>query len=115
MRVVRYRSIHRLFCDIDLEVHAGQRVRADPGRGWHEAKAAKHTEGGHGKNVSVAGEEKAVKREPRAYSALVGSKEPAEREGLGNPRSAAGTTRLSQEGSVLGALHGFGRSKPSRG
>jgi len=65
--------------------------------------------------VSVAGEEKAVKREPRAYSALVGSKEPAEREGLGNPRSAAGTKQLSQEGSFWGALHGFGRSKPSRG
>jgi hypothetical protein len=65
--------------------------------------------------VSVAGEEKAVKRKPRAYSALAGSKEPAEREGLGNPRSAAGTERLSQEGSFLGALHGFGRSKPSRG
>jgi len=66
-------------------------------------------------NVSVAGEEKAVEREPGSWSALTGSKDPIERKAPGNPRSAAGTERLSQEGHFLGALHGVGWSKPSKG
>jgi len=113
---------YRLSCDRDLEVPV---VIGPPDSltGGGRNPAAKHAEGGRVRSASVAGEENTVARKPELIPPWAAERPMTEWDGTGEPqersRAGARSRNTSSRGMprtfFLRAMHGFGRSKPSRG